>query len=307
MTRFKRISEIFPDWMISGGIFSALNELDVPWKDENIKTSLDLEYFGNISGSKILSPLVDKLLIGETLSDTDIATLARVIYSINHVNWDKLWETLEFEYDPIENYSMTETMTDDQTVIEYGKTHTRTDDLEHTRTGTETETPDITDQRTDNTTHTKTGTETDTPDLTEETTPDKTITQDNSIYGFNSVSASPTGSQEQTETGTETVTKTGTDEHEYDLEEKDTGTVTNKRTGTDEREYDLTDADTGTVVDEDEGSDTHTRNYVLTRQGNIGVTTSQQMIESERNLWIWNYFYNVVFPDVDRVLTINLY
>jgi len=31
------------------------------------------------------------------------------------------------------------------------------------------------------------------------------------------------------------------------------------------------------------------------------------MIESERNLWFWNFFYNVVFPDIDRVLTLQIY
>lgn len=44
----------------------------------------------------------------------------------------------------------------------------------------------------------------------------------------------------------------------------------------------------------------------LTRSGNIGVTTSQQMIESERNLWMWNFF-DVVFSDIDKVLTLGVY
>ena len=55
------------------------------------------------------------------------------------------------------------------------------------------------------------------------------------------------------------------------------------------------------------GSDTSTRNYTLERSGNIGVTTSQQMIESERELWLWNFFYKIVFPDVDRILAIDIY
>ena len=62
-----------------------------------------------------------------------------------------------------------------------------------------------------------------------------------------------------------------------------------------------------THTDTGSGSDTDTRNYTLTRAGNIGVTTSQQMIESERNLWLWDFFHKVVFPDVDRILTISIY
>lgn len=45
----------------------------------------------------------------------------------------------------------------------------------------------------------------------------------------------------------------------------------------------------------------------LTRSGNIGVTTSQRMIEAEHNLWMWNFYYQVLFPAVDRVLTIPIY
>lgn len=45
---------------------------------------------------------------------------------------------------------------------------------------------------------------------------------------------------------------------------------------------------------------------VLTRSGNIGVTTSQQMIQSERDLWKWNFFESV-FTDLDYVLTLHIY
>ena len=44
----------------------------------------------------------------------------------------------------------------------------------------------------------------------------------------------------------------------------------------------------------------------LTRSGNIGVTTSAQMIEENIQLWIWKFF-DSVFKDIDRVLTIGVY
>lgn len=44
----------------------------------------------------------------------------------------------------------------------------------------------------------------------------------------------------------------------------------------------------------------------LKRSGNIGVTTTQQMIVSEREVWTWNFF-NVVFDNVKEVLTIPYY
>lgn len=42
------------------------------------------------------------------------------------------------------------------------------------------------------------------------------------------------------------------------------------------------------------------------RSGNIGVTTTQQMMEAERNLWIWNFF-DQVYKDIDSVLSIPVY
>jgi hypothetical protein len=39
------------------------------------------------------------------------------------------------------------------------------------------------------------------------------------------------------------------------------------------------------------------------RAGNIGVTTTQQMIQQERELWIWNYF-DQVFTDLDNELAL---
>lgn len=259
----KRLNDIFPGWLTGSGIFATLQTFPVPWKDENISLALDIEYHGNVSGEKLISPLVEKIIYGEVLTDTEKTMLATSILAIHGVSWGKQWKTLSFEYNPIENYSMTEEMTNDETIDAYGKTRTLTDNF----------------------THTKTGTETRIPDLTDKTTPNLTTIIDSSVYGFNSPTAIPTDEQSQNSTGTNTDTHTGTDTNEYDT----------------------TDTDTGTQSETDGGQDTHTRNYKLTRSGNMGVTTSQQMIESERSLWIWNFFRDVVFPDIDRVLTIQIY
>lgn len=258
-----RLNDVFPEWMSGGGIFSVLQSFQVPWRGENISGALDLIYHGDVSGDKIISPLVEKVKVGETLTELEKTVIATSIVVLCGVNWEKQWETLSFEYNPIENYSMVETMTDDETVTEYGKSTTRTDNLTHGKTGTET--------RTDN--------------LTDTITPNITTNISDTVHGFNSTDGVPTGEQAGTETGTNTETHTGTEQ----------------------KQYNLTDTDAGTQTILDGGSDTHTRNYELTRAGNIGVTTSQQMIESERLLWEWNFFRNVVFPDIDRVLTLSIY
>jgi len=91
----------------------------------------------------------------------------------------------------------------------------------------------------------------------------------------------------------------------------DNGNNENKKAGFNSTEYQKDTQNisqsSGTQSNTESGENTDTRNYTLTRKGNIGVTTSQQMIESERNLWMWNFFDEIVYPDVDRVLTINMY
>lgn len=60
--------------------------------------------------------------------------------------------------------------------------------------------------------------------------------------------------------------------------------------------------------------DTANRNSVSGRQesetiqrsGNIGVTTTQQMLSSERELWMWNFF-DQVYKDIDTVLALSVY
>lgn len=302
-----RLNDVFPGWLTGGGIFSVLQSFPVPWRTESISGALDIEYHGNVSGEKIISPLVEKVKVGDTLTDLEKTVIATSIFAVYGLNWEKQWETLSFEYNPIENYRMTETMTDDETVTEYGKSTTRTDNLTHRKTGTETGDIDETDTRTDNLTHGKTGTETRTDNLSDTTTPNLTTNTLNAVHGFNSSAGVPSDEQTGTQTGTTTVTHTGTEQKQYNLSDTDTGTQATVRKGTDETTYNTTDTDTGTQATLDGGSDTQTRNYELTRSGNIGVTTSQQMVESERSLWVWNFFRNVVFPDVDRVLALPIY
>ena len=53
-------------------------------------------------------------------------------------------------------------------------------------------------------------------------------------------------------------------------------------------------------------STTHTGTETLTRSGNIGVTTSQQMLESEFKVRQYD-FYKMIYNDVDSVLCLSIY
>lgn len=53
-------------------------------------------------------------------------------------------------------------------------------------------------------------------------------------------------------------------------------------------------------------SSTHTGTETLTRHGNIGVTTSQQMLESEIKLRQYDFYKNM-FKDIDSILCLSIY
>ena len=171
----------------------------------------------------------------------------------NEYKYKTLLATEDFEYDPIENYNMIETLTNDITTDAYGKIDT----LQHGQS--QTRTPNLTDTRTPNTTDTHTPTS-------------LTTTETDQIEGFNSSSWQDANKKTIVQSGSEATTHTGTETVAQ------TGTETVAQTGTE------TVANTGSDIDTLSGQDTHTRNYTLTRSGNIGVTTSQQMIEAERNV-----------------------
>lgn len=235
----KKLIDAFGDVLTNGGIFNALNSFDVPWKNDIEPTVLDVEYFYNISGQKYISPLVGRVLgSSDTSTPSDVNNLANVIFNMFGRNWLEQYATLNYEYDPISNYDMTETET-------------------------------INGETSDTTTHTGTvGTI-----ASETATGSGSGSSENDVFGFNSATATGDSSSSSSTSNTNTAS------------------------GSNTRTDNLTDANEGTK------EETRT----LTRSGNIGVTTSQQMINAQRDLWLWNFFFNVVFPDVNKVLTISTY
>ena len=266
MREKKKLIDVFTD-PFSAGIFHNLQAFNVPWKNEYIADELEFSFMSNY-GSRNISPMVNISLddTGKLTADK-IAMIAGTIFNMNRRNWEKQYETMLFEYNPIENYSMTE---------------------KHTGTETGLETPTNWKE-----------TETQTPTSWKETTTglkaDNVAEASNSIYAFNSDTAVPVSESESKVSSKSETERTGT----FATETSRTGTFETEtsRTGT----YETETSRTGTYEDKT------TYDTTLTRKGNIGVTTSQQMIESERNLWLWNFFQNVVFKDVSKALTLSIY
>lgn len=101
-------------------------------------------------------------------------------------------------------------------------------------------------------------------------------------YGINTNTSDPKPSDKvnTTEGGTTTTTDSGNDVLRRNLQDKNDVTETKDNDGTEHEE--------------------------IHRLGNIGVTTSQQMLQAERDLWKWNYF-DQIFSDLDRELALAFY
>ena len=227
----------YPDYVTSA-IQSAVT--DIARYDYGLRTIRPyLEYLTTLPDDQQITPSLDAVVKSAVLS-----------YCKKwEYKYTGLFESEAYSYDPIENYSMTEIMTDDTTETTYGKTDTRT----LVKDSSDTRTYDVTDERT--------------PDLTStHNLNDLTNTETDQIQGFDSSDWNDANKKTSVGSGSDTTTETGTD--------------TNTKTGTDTMAYAGTDTDTNVQS----GTDTATRNYTLTRSGNIGVTTSQQMAQSERDL-----------------------
>ena len=203
-----------------------------------------------------------------TAGADDIGNTWRAFVSTHNTDIAKMFAAYNTDYSPLENYRMTEQGTD---TLAVGRTHNNqftadnTDTL--TRTGTTSTETNSTGKNVDTTTTETKNTGTQTTAGTADTT--------NSVAAYNA--AEMTNRDKQTDqtnsTRTDDLTQSTTNGGEINTQTAGTATVTNNTTDT--TTYNKTETTNAT----EQGTDT--TNHELTRSGNIGVTTSQQMLTSE--------------------------
>lgn len=214
----------------------------------------------------------------------ELALLFRVINSEMYLKYQKLIDAANAEFEPIENYNMIEESTD-----------TRTPNLstaltKNTTTAmTDTRSTFVAAESTGTSAINQTKTITDTPNEYTDTTTHKVNPYDNpglkveyedaSVQtGSRSTEESYTGEPDSTHTlGTSTTTNSG------GTSTTNTGTDTQTQTGTD------------------------TNYHVLTRRGNIGVTTSQQMLESQIALADKMDFWRMIENDIAKKIFLQVW
>lgn len=192
-------------------------------------------------------------------------------------DWQRMIDALYAEYNPIHNYDRTEDSTGSgtstgqkgtQSTGQFAETEHIDDENERTEDTTETRTPNITSQRTDNLTETKSGGETTTHQNTAYNAGLTDTSKD--ILVRNGDSTSNTGTQTTTESGTETNRTVGTVTDDGDIDRTKSGSNSN------------------TETTNETGSQSSTGH--LYARGNIGVTSTQELIKQEISI---RYKFNI--------------
>ena len=249
-------------------------------------------------GLRLCAPIVHVIhqdTDSSMLTNAELTQLGQLIRHLFQHKWDKLAAVLALEYDPIHNFSddLHEEITEDIDVE-----RERTPNL----TETETKSLDLDRSEADGGSQVTSGTHSENRTRTDNLSEAINGSELNKIYGFNSLEDSPVGdsTKETTSTrlntgtvgdarqGTESTTIQGGLTHTVDEDRDSQGEK--RTTGTD------------TTV---EGTD-RSRVRELTRLGNIGNLTSQQLITQEIELWRWSLIQQVL-NDVKDFLTLPVY
>lgn len=250
------LSDAFPDWLDEKGIFSEMENM--PWSEDVSAELLDMDYFGNHSGMKKCSPLLYALMEDDyTISDANRLKLATLVTSRFLPNWEALWKTYHLTYNPITDYSITETGSSSGTT-----SGTRGNTITGSNTGTDNLSVVHGEQIGDSGTGSS----------------NELVSK----YGFNSSEAVPTDAKTISGTNSNTRTHSGTDQHNRTL---------NLANGSTESE-----TTSGTKGD----------SYSKTRTGLTGAKSIQELIRTDRELWIEDFFTRV-YSDIDSVLASLIY
>lgn len=309
--------------------FMALEAHGAPWYDEQLTgqaSNLAWLYF-NRSRQKLITSMVKE-------SNSTMSAYAEIILQMYGDKWSHIWDLYQLDYNPIENYNMIESGSDVNTKtgsLDRSGAITRTGSLDRsgaiTRSGSIDHTGALTKSGSESVTDTltyagkektrKTGSIIDSGDKT-----DNQNDQDNKIYGYNSSNGVYSDTSEQKTSHKNTQKFENVDDELSFTDRTDTHSITtnyNQVADTDTRKdtyQQLADTDTrketySNIADTDTRKELYnnikdTGSHSLTRSGNIGTTTTQMMAESEIE-YRKHLFFEMVFSDIDHILTLPVY
>ena len=222
------------------------------------------------------------------------------VWAKKHYRTFLKWITaMNLEYNPLENYDRIESWGDtgqDKRTLDHQDKRTLDTQDKRTLDTQDKRTLDTEDKRTLDTEDKRTLDTQDkqTRNISDETVYDKDTTTEHTVSAFDSSSYEPSSKDEMSEDGTVTINGTGTDTFDH------TGTDTMDHSGTDTIDHSGTDTTdhSGTDTMDHSGTDTVDYSGTITDDktnkhngrihGNVGVTTSQQMLQSEYDIARFN-------------------
>ena len=214
------------------------------------------------------------LIQSRVLQLNDLNFCSKIIHAKYFPNWLRLAQAFYSEYNPIENYSMEEERTPNLTTTEVGNEQASKDNS-LVNTGTTKNTGTIKNDSSSQSTANNSENTSNTHLVSPFNNPSEYVNNDKNdivVSSDNTINNTSSTTQTDDTTKTDNYTTTGTESNNVDTNR------TIKATGTEK----------------------------LTRSGNIGVTTSQQMIESEISLRKLDII-SVIYEDIDKVITIPYY
>lgn len=262
----KKLNQVIPRWMSEGIFFRLKSIVGIPWGD-----SIELAHRLDLvyHGNHSGDKYISPLV--EKLLDNEVikSTDAVTLANIIYDINGENWKKL-WDVNTIEYNPLSN----------YDMTETEHVEIEGTNTGTI-----ITDNDSTNTGTVGTvGTNSNNTNVNSSNSSNGNT--DNNVFGFNSdisvgdnkVSSGTTSTDDTTSTSNDSINTTVTN----NLASTDDTIVTNNLASTDKTDR------------------------TLTRTGNIGVTTSQQMAQASIDLARWKFF-ETVFNDIDAILTLSVY
>ena len=250
------------DMQVKDSLGSKLLEVTLTFDDNSVfATGNDLcMFFGDYTMSTYVYNQ------GSISPASDFLSTLQRYWNIRKLEYEKIKNAIIAEYNPINNYSLEETHTGSDITI---NTHSGTDTTTDKHTGTDTL------AKTGNVENAKGTTQTNTAGISTTTTNEAAeITSVNQVSAYDSNDFT---NHDKNTTSTpetmQTITNSGADSITYGGKDTTTNNLTDTTTYNNTMESNIK---YGHNVD-----NTTTYDTILTRVGNIGVTTSQQMIESE--------------------------
>ena len=248
--------------------------------------------------------------------ETDFISTLNSYWTFRKQAYQKMYDAAVKNYDPLSNYDMLEESLTGHKVDNVSDTNTRTGSMTETETPTGTTTTTTTP--TGGTKRTETPTGSEIVERTEEGGTTSTETESRTTYDDTSVFEPTTekqiitvpndGFSETTTTSFDTRKTETTEEYVQNTKTTVTETFTNRQTATttqynqvqDSRQINNSNTLTGVGAGGSVTGMHEVDEHFLTRSGNIGVTTSQQMLESELKL---RYQYNLCYMFIREFIT----